>query len=138
MTGTEVRLQRLFREDDRAVVVALDHAQFQGVLPGLQSMRNIVSDVVTGGADGVILNPGAARDCADIYAGRCALIVRVTGASTSVNPSFDYHRQICSIEQAVSLGADAVIAMGFERIEIDTLTAWTVKWGERIATDRMA
>lgn len=113
MTGTEVRLQRLFREDDRAVVVALDHAQFQGVLPGLQSMRNIVNDVVTGGADGLILNPGAARDCADIYAGRCALIVRVTGASTSVNPSFDYHRQICSIEQAVSLGADAVIAMGF-------------------------
>ncbi|MCK5586991.1 ADP-ribosylglycohydrolase family protein [Candidatus Bipolaricaulota bacterium] len=28
--------------------------------------------------------------------------------------------------------------IGFERIEIDTLTAWTVKWGERIATDRMA
>ncbi|MBU4465174.1 MAG: hypothetical protein KKH75_04930, partial [Actinobacteria bacterium] len=55
----------------------------------------------------------AARECAEIYAGRCALIVRVTGASTSRNPSFDYHRQICSIEQAVSLGADAVIAMGF-------------------------
>jgi DhnA family fructose-bisphosphate aldolase class Ia len=76
-------------------------------------MRNIVNAVVTGGADGVILNPGAARDCADVYAGQCALIVRVTGASTSYNPSFDYHRQICSIEQAVALGADAVIAMGF-------------------------
>ena len=113
MTGMMVRIRRLFREDDRAVVVALDHAQFQGALPGLQSMRSIVSEVVAGGADGVILNPGAARDCAEIYAGRCALIVRVTGASTSLNPSFDYHRQICSIEQAVSLGADSVIAMGF-------------------------
>ncbi|MCK5247716.1 fructose-bisphosphate aldolase [Candidatus Bipolaricaulota bacterium] len=113
MTGMMVRIRRLFREDDRAVVVALDHAQFQGALPGLQSMRSIVSEVVAGGADGVILNPGAARDCAEIYAGRCALIVRVTGACTSLNPSFDYHRQICSIEQAVSLGADSVIAMGF-------------------------
>ena len=113
MTGMMVRFRRLFREDNRTVVVALDHAQFQGALPGLQSMRRIVDDVVTGGADGVILNPGAARECAEIYAGRCALIVRVTGASTSRNPSFDYHRQICSIEQAVSLGADAVIAMGF-------------------------
>lgn len=28
--------------------------------------------------------------------------------------------------------------MGFERIEIDTLTAWTVKWGEQIAADRIA
>ncbi len=113
MTGMKVRYRRLFREDDRAVVVALDHAQFQGALPGLQSMQSIVSKVVAGGADGVILNPGAAPACAEIYAGRCALIVRVTGASTSFNPSFDYHRQICSIEQAVSLGADAVIAMGF-------------------------
>lgn len=113
MTGMKVRYRRLFREDDRAVVIALDHAQFQGALPGLQSMRSIVSDVVAGGADGVILNPGAARDCAEIYAGRCSLIVRVTGASTSYNPIFDYHRQICSVEQAISLGADAVIAMGF-------------------------
>lgn len=113
MTGMKVRLRRILREDDRSVVVALDHAQFQGALPGLQSMRSIVNEVVVGGADGVILNPGAARDCAEIYAGRSALIVRVTGASTSYNPSFDYHRQICSIEQAISLGADAVIAMGF-------------------------
>jgi len=113
MTGMMVRYRRLFREDDRSVVIALDHAQFQGALPGLQSMQSIVTQVVAGGADGVILNPGAARDCAEMYAGRCALIVRVTGASTSFNPSFDYHRQICSIQQAVSLGADAVIAMGF-------------------------
>jgi len=113
MTGMKVRLRRVFREDDRSVVAALDHAQFQGALPGLQSMQSIVNDVVAAGADGVILNPGAARDCVGIYAGRCALIVRVTGASTSYNPSFDYHRQICSVEQAVSLGADAVIAMGF-------------------------
>ncbi len=27
--------------------------------------------------------------------------------------------------------------LGFERIEIDTLTAWTVKWGERIAGNRI-
>ena len=113
MTGMIVRYRRLFREDDHSVVVALDHAQFQGALPGIQSMQSIVKEVVEGGADGVILNPGAARECAGMYAGRCALIVRVTGASTSFNPSFDYHRQICSIQQAISLGADAVIAMGF-------------------------
>ena len=113
MKGKIVRLQRLFQEDHRSVVVALDHAQFQGAIPGLESMQSIVRDVVAGHADGVILNPGAATDCAMIYGGRCALIVRVTGASTSYNPSFDYHQQICSIERAVALGADAVIAMGF-------------------------
>ncbi len=113
MTGKLIHMRRLFRGDGRAMVVALDHAQFKGPIQGLVSMPAIVGEVVDGGADGIILNPGAARDCAAVYAGRCALIVRVTGASTEKNTIFDYHRKICSVRQAAYLGADAVIAMGF-------------------------
>ncbi len=113
MTGVAVRLRRIFQDDGRAVVVALDHGQHHGALPGLVSMPDIVQAVVAGGTDGVILNPGAAVECAPAYAGRCALIVRITGASTRLDPAFDYHRQICSVERALFLGADAVIAMGF-------------------------
>ncbi|MBN1859393.1 fructose-bisphosphate aldolase [Candidatus Bipolaricaulota bacterium] len=113
MTGKLLHMRRLFREDGRAMVVALDHAQFKGPIKGLVSMPIIVDQVVDGGADGIILNPGAARECATAYAGRCALIVRVTGASTDKNATFDYHRRISSVQQAVRLGADAVIAMGF-------------------------
>jgi len=111
--GKTTRLARLFRADGRAVVIALDHGQFKGAMPGLESVPEIVRRVVDAGADGIILNPGALEGAVSAYAGRCALIVRVTGASTDANPSFDYHRQILSVEQAVSLGADAVIAMGF-------------------------
>jgi len=113
MSGKTVRLARVFRPNGRAAVVALDHAQFKGALPGLTPMASIVDRAVAGGADAVILNPGSAKACVNSYAGRCGLIVRVTGASTDHNPDFDYHRQICSIEHAVALGADAVIAMGF-------------------------
>lgn len=113
MIGKATRLARLFRSDGRAVVVALDHGQFKGAMPGLEVMPEIVRRVVAGGADGIILNPGAVESCAPVYKGRAALIVRVTGASTDVNPEFDYHRQILSVEGAVSLGADAAIAMGF-------------------------
>lgn len=113
MTGKLVRMRRLFREDGRAMVVALDHAQFKGPVKGLVSMSDTVQAIVAGGADGVILNPGAARSCAPLYAGHCGLIIRVTGASTDKNLSFDYHRRICSVRQAAYLGADAVIAMGF-------------------------
>jgi len=111
--GKATRLARLFRSDGRAVVIALDHGQFKGAMPGLGSMPEIVRRVVDGGADGIILNAGAVESCVPIYAGRCSLIVRVTGASTDANPAFDYHRQILSVEEAVTLGADAVIAMGF-------------------------
>lgn len=113
MTGKQVRLARLFARDRRSVVVALDHAQFRGPLRGLTPIRSIVELAVEGGADGVILNPGALPACAAAVAGRCGLIVRVTGASTDRNPTFDFHRTICSIPRAVALGADAVIAMGF-------------------------
>ncbi|MFC2082955.1 class I fructose-bisphosphate aldolase [Candidatus Bipolaricaulota bacterium] len=113
MTGKELRRARLFREDGRSVVVALDHAQFSGALSGLTPMRAIVQQVVDGKGDAVILNPGAVRDCAPVIAGRCGLILRITGASTEKNPTFDFHRQICSVEHASAIGADAVIAMGF-------------------------
>ncbi len=113
MIGKTARLARLFRDDRRAVVIALDHAQFKGPMDGLRSMPEAVEQAAQGGADGVILNPGVLRDCVSRYAGRCALILRITGASTDANPVFDYHRPIASVERAVALGADAVIAMGF-------------------------
>lgn len=113
MTGKTIRRGRLFRADGRAVVIALDHGQFKGPMPGLTSLPDLVAAAAEGGADGVIVNPGAVAACAAACAGRCALIVRVTGASTDANPSFDYHRQIASVEGALALGADAVIAMGF-------------------------
>jgi DhnA family fructose-bisphosphate aldolase class Ia len=113
VSGKVIRRARLFRPDGRAVVVALDHGQFKGSMPGLESMPEIVRRVADGGADGIILNPGAVESVAAILAGRCALIVRVTGASSDANPAFDYHRRILSVRDAVALGADAVIAMGF-------------------------
>jgi len=113
MSGKLARLRRIFQADERAVVVALDHGQFKHAATGLEDIKGIISTVVDGGADGVILNPGPAAQFSPVYAGRTALILRVTGASTEHNPEFDYHRQITTVEQAVILGADAVLAMGF-------------------------
>jgi class I fructose-bisphosphate aldolase len=111
--GKTTRLARLFRDDKRSVVIALDHAQFKGPTDGLRSLPEAVAQAVEGGADGIILNPGAVRDCVSRYAGRCSLVLRITGASTDTNPTFDYHRPIASARRASTLGADAVIAMGF-------------------------
>lgn len=112
MVGKRIRLARIFGFDGRAVLIALDHGQFMGPLPGLVDMRSLLEAAVLGKADGVILNPGAAEQFVDTYAGRLSLILRVTGAMTYRAPKFDYHRQISTIEEAIALGADAVIAMG--------------------------
>ncbi len=113
VSGRLIRWRRLLGTDGRTVIVALDHGQYNGAVEGLVSVEATVAQVVEAGADGIILNPGAAEACAESYAGRTALLMRVTGASTDRNPCFDYHRQILSVEQAVAAGADAVIAMGF-------------------------
>lgn len=113
MSGKEIRLRRIFRTDGRAVVVALDHGQFKHEAKGLDDIEWIIKRVVDGGADAIILNPGPAKQFASVYAGRSGLILRLTGASTEHNPNFDYHRQIATVEQAVALGADAVLVMGF-------------------------
>ncbi len=113
MTGKDIRLRHIFRADRRAVVVALDHGQFKHEPKGLEDIKEIINKVVDGGADGVILNRGPAAQFASVYSGRSALILRLTGASTEHNPNFDYHRQIATVEQAVTLGADAVLVMGF-------------------------
>ena len=113
MNGKLIRLRRIFQADNRAVIVALDHGQFKHAAKGLEDIKGIISAVVDGGADGIILNPGPAMQFTPVYAGQTALILRVTGASTEHNPEFDYHRLIATVEQAIALGADAVLAMGF-------------------------
>ena len=61
MSGKTIRLKRIFREDGRAVISALDFGGFMGPVPGLEVPSDIVQKVVRGGADAVIVNPGFAR-----------------------------------------------------------------------------
>lgn len=113
MSGWHIRMRRLFAADGRAVVVALDHGQHKGNLPGLSPFRETIRQVVEAGADGLILNPGAMRMGVEVCDRNVSLILRVTGASTDRDPCFDYHRLILPVEDAVAAGADAVIAMAF-------------------------
>ncbi|MGE5585587.1 MAG: class I fructose-bisphosphate aldolase [Bacillota bacterium] len=110
MTGKEVRLRRIFR-GGRSFISALDYGGFMGPAPGIDDPRAIVRQVVDGGADAILANPGIARSEWATYAGRCGLIVRLTGGATRYSPDMSYHTLVCSVEQAVALGADAVCIM---------------------------
>lgn len=113
MSGKFLRMKRIFKEDGKAVIVALDHGQFQGPIEGIRDINKIIKDVVAGKPDAIIVNPGVLENCYGMIAGKTSVILRITGASTNYSSSFDYHRVIRSVESAVSLGADAVMVMGF-------------------------
>jgi len=113
LSGKALRLRRIFKEDGKTVIVALDHGQFQGPLKGIYNMRETLQNIVSTSPDGLILNPGIVTKHYDIIAGKTSIIVRISGASTILNPIFDYHRLTTSVEHALYIGGDAVIVMGF-------------------------
>lgn len=111
MTGTDVRLRRIFKEDGKTVICPLDFAGFMGPVDGLYDPSLAVQKVVEGGCDAILVNPGMAATEWESYAGKAGLIVRVTGGSTKFSPNPAFHTLVCSVEEACRLGADAVCIM---------------------------
>ena len=112
-SGKEVRMRRIFKDDGKTVISALDMGLFNATVPGLEDVRAITKTVVDAGADAIICSPGWAKATADIYGGKCGLIIRVTGGVTKYSKNPLNHTLTCSVEEAVALGADAVMTMVF-------------------------
>ncbi len=111
--GKLVRLRRIL-PDGKAVVFAFDHGVEHGPSDfpeGRVNPEPVLKAVVEAGVDAVMLTPGMARLTYSIWAGRTALIVKVTG-KTNLRPSEQQLLQSVfgSVENAIALGADAVAA----------------------------
>jgi DhnA family fructose-bisphosphate aldolase class Ia len=110
--GETVRLSRLFSNGQNAVVVAIDHGLYFGPLPGLIKLSEVVK--VLGGADGVLMAPGSAVHCQELFRqrGAPAMILRLNWASNYVSV-WDYEHSysvpMLSVAEAVQQGADVVL-----------------------------
>ena len=107
----ELRLNRIFGPDRRAVIVACDHAGFMGPVKGLEQPERLLEILAASGVDAVLTTVGIARRFA-CHLGRLGLILRVDGGSSMRSPVMGSLHTLFSIEDACRLGADAVIAMG--------------------------
>ncbi len=104
MIGKKRRLRRIFRDDGKSVMVPMDHGFTQGPITGIADMQTIVDKLRKGRADAIVIHKGIAR-CVDT--GRLGLIVHLVGSTDiSLNPNRKV--EVCSIEEALRLGADAV------------------------------
>jgi fructose-bisphosphate aldolase/2-amino-3,7-dideoxy-D-threo-hept-6-ulosonate synthase len=102
--GKERRLRRIFRVDNKTVIVPMDHGVTVGPIKGIVNMQSIVDKLIIGGADSVVVNRGIAK-C--VNTGNVGLIVHLSGI-TSLCPDPNNKVQICSVADAIRLGADAV------------------------------
>ncbi|KPV63553.1 MAG: 2-amino-3,7-dideoxy-D-threo-hept-6-ulosonate synthase [Candidatus Bathyarchaeota archaeon BA2] len=103
-SGKKKRLKRIFRDDERTVIVPMDHGVTVGPVTGLANMQEIINKLLRGGVDAVVLHRGVAKH---VDTGNAGLIVHLSGI-TKLGPDPNNKVQVCSVEEAVRIGADAV------------------------------
>ena len=108
MTGREIRLNRLFSNQENAVVVAMDHGEFDGPIPGMIDVPEVVKKVDSG-VSGVLLSPGMLAHCGHAfdYKGSPLAIVRLNWSS-----HLAFHWDYNDAESVVAMGAEDAVAAG--------------------------
>lgn len=102
--GKSRRLRRIMQQDNKTVIVPMDHGVTIGPIQGLTNMAQIIDQLVKGGVDAILVHKGIAKHVA---VGNVGLIVQLSGMS-NLSPNVNGKVQVCSVQEAIRLGADAV------------------------------
>jgi DhnA family fructose-bisphosphate aldolase class Ia len=105
------RLNRIFRQDGRAFIVAFDHGMIDGPAKGMEHPGETLKKIVAGGADAILTTYGTARQFAKEIA-PLGLILRLDGGGTKLGqmgPGSLFY----SVGDALRAGADAVAVSAF-------------------------
>jgi DhnA family fructose-bisphosphate aldolase class Ia len=117
-TGKAVRMANILRSDGRTFVGALDVFIPRGLLPGLRDPVATARLFVDAGADALLIHEGLVEVCLPAFAGRAALIIKLTTASAQAEDS-TRRVQVTSVRRAVALGAAAVAVNCFLGVPYD-------------------
>ena len=108
MIGKEIRLERIMhRGTGKAVIVPMDHGVSSGPIQGIVNIRDAMSQVADGGANAVVVHKGVVAKGHRKSGPDMGLIVHLSG-STSLALDPNAKTLVCSVEEAIKMGADAV------------------------------
>lgn len=113
LKGKDIRFARLFSKGENAVVVAVDHGEFDGPLPGMIDLPEVVKNIDPS-VDAILLSPGMLSHCghAFSYKGAPMAMVRLNWSSHFCF-HWNYEDGIAvpamSAKDAVAAGADIVL-----------------------------
>lgn len=116
----------LFATDNRACIIAADHGGIFGVIPGLEDPGKVIDDIVSAGADGMLVSYGLLKRYGSHLVGRIPTILRLDGGPTTFRQDWLTYTEwslLHTVQDAVMLGADAVAVMAFigSSVEVETL-----------------
>lgn len=110
MGNKKVRKDKLCkRKDGRFVFVALDHGMTMGSFGHLNDMENLIKGLDKAGVDGIIVHKGIMQKMLErkITLENAEWIVHLS-ASTNLNDNCDNKKTVCSVKEAIQLGATGV------------------------------
>ena len=112
MTGKDIRLGRLF-SGGNATVVAMDHGEFDGPLPGMIDLPEVIKKVDPC-VSAILLSPGMMKHCGHAFTAKGSPLAMVRlNWSSHFCFHWDYDQgiavQAASAAEAVALGADIVL-----------------------------
>jgi class I fructose-bisphosphate aldolase len=108
MTGKGIRLERIINRNTRkTVIIPMDHGVSNGPIKGLLNLKNTIGEITRGGANAIVIHKGLVGSGHRGKGKDVGLIIHMS-ASTSLSPDPNTKILVCTVEEAVSLGADAV------------------------------
>jgi len=108
MIGKLIRLERIMdRNSGKTIILPLDHGLTMGPIKGLVDTKKIIDQAVEGGANAVVVHKGIVGAGHRGSGGDIGLIIHLSG-STSLSPEPNAKVDVCTVEEAIKLGADAV------------------------------
>jgi len=108
MLGKIIRMERIIsRETKRTVIIPMDHGITLGPIKGLENLKETIDKVAQGGANVILLHKGMVRAGHRGGGKDVGLIIHLSG-STSLSPDPNAKVDVCTVEEAIKLGADGV------------------------------
>lgn len=114
MNGKKLRIEKLFSKGENAVIVAIDHGMFDGPIPGMINMKEMINKIDPC-IDGVLLSPGMLKQIRPVfnYKGAPMPIIRLNWSSVycfhwNYNTAYTVLAQ--TVEEAVANGTEIVLA----------------------------
>jgi len=115
------RWNRIFREDGKTLIVAMDHPGAFGMMEGLEKPGEVIRKIRAGGADAILTTYGVVTRFAEEI-GDMGIVLRVDGGSSSLAQEHGPMQLLYDVYDALRVGADAVGSMGMPGSVYETET----------------
>jgi len=106
----------IFLENQRALIVAMDHGRTHGVIQGLENPEKVFEAVVSAGIDGILTSFGVLKHYRTVIPKRLPIFLRLDGGPSIYREDWLAYTEwelLHSVEDALRLGAQGVTLMLF-------------------------